>query len=456
MGFRFGVCRVNMATGLVASTRSRATERVNRISVNLDRSSGYLLGNNLNALPTSATLRRTRESSLGALGRSNYDSGSSSVRIRESSLTRGGRLGAADTVRNSIMIPTNMETAKFNREQEMKEIHSNFMKQYENTKARVNDEPVDTERRSKAYQRIINNEAPSYMSEYEAKKACVSEMFMDTSKFSTKTLSAINGLEGAVLRKKDKEYNWRKEMDDYEKRAEFERDVRARNVSALHRDDKTEDHWVAQRKTEDRKRQSYETAEKPTEKVAKKDSEAVKSWREKREAERAVEKAEPEPEKKSWREKLAEKQKQEEEKKQREADAEAAAAMSKAAREKALAASAEASSADENAKPANAQAEGENAEEEEEDHNGTKQLKSDVGFLFSGLEQEFAAGQSKLAKLRERIKKAKTAIKEADDGDKTEENKESEAEKDKRRAELREKFRLQREAKKKAQAEAQN
>ena len=71
------------------------------------------------------------------------------------------------------MIPTNMETAKFNREQEMKEIHSNFMKQYENTKARVNDEPVDTERRSKAYQRIINNEAPSCMSEYEAKKACV-------------------------------------------------------------------------------------------------------------------------------------------------------------------------------------------------------------------------------------------------------------------------------------------
>ena len=41
-----------------------------------------------------------------------------------------------------------------------------------------------------------------------------SEMFMDTSKFSTKTLSAINGLDGAVLRKKDKEYTWRKEMDE--------------------------------------------------------------------------------------------------------------------------------------------------------------------------------------------------------------------------------------------------
>jgi len=422
-------------------------------------------------------LRRTRESSVGTLGRSNYEAGTSSVRVRESSLTRGGRFGSADTtMRNSVMIPTSMETAKFNREQEMKEIHSNFMKQYNTTKAKVSDEPVDTERRSKAYQRIINNEPPRYLDEMEAKKACVSEMFMDTSKFSTKTLSAINGLEGAVLRNPNKEYNWRKEMNEYEKRAEFERDVRARNVSALHRDDKyalhnninnnkndnnNEDHWVAQRKTEDRKRQSKETTyEKPIEKVAKKennkDSEAVKSWREKREAERAVEKTEPEPEKKSWREKLAEKQKQdEEEKKQKEADDLAAAAIAKAAKETALAAAAEESAADVTPKPAEAKAEGENAEDEEEDHNGTKQLKSDVGFLFTGLEQEFEAGKSKLAKLRERIKKAKTAIKEADDADTTEENKESEAEKDKRRAELREKFRLQREAKKKAQAESQ-
>merc|ERR1711997_1122928 len=114
-------------------------------------------------------------------------------------------------------------------------------------------------------------------------------------KFSTKTLSAINGLDGAVLRKKDKEYTWRKEMDDYEKRTEFERDVRARNVSALHRKDPEEDHWTAnQRKSEDRKRTSRDTIEKPIEKAAKKE-EVVKSWREKREAERATEQnSEPE------------------------------------------------------------------------------------------------------------------------------------------------------------------
>ena len=45
------------------------------------------------------------------------------------------------------------------------------------------------------------------------KSILFSEMFMDTSKFSTKTLSAINGLEGAVIRK-NKDYNWRKEMEE--------------------------------------------------------------------------------------------------------------------------------------------------------------------------------------------------------------------------------------------------
>merc|ERR1712107_773986 len=146
------------------------------------------------------------------------------------------------------------------------------------------------------------------MDEREAKKQTLSEMFMDTSKFSTKTLSAINGLEGAVIRK-NKDYNWRKEMEEYEKRAEFERDVRARNVTALHRN--------APPKDEDdlkpRKRQTTTVIEKPTEKAAKQEESAVKSWRERREANKKAEVAEPEPERKSWREKLAEKQKKESE-----------------------------------------------------------------------------------------------------------------------------------------------
>ena len=72
------------------------------------------------------------------------------------------------------MIPSSFETAKYNREQEMKEIHLNFMKQYDTTKKKLADEPVeDTERKSKAYQRIVNNDPPRYLDEREAKKACV-------------------------------------------------------------------------------------------------------------------------------------------------------------------------------------------------------------------------------------------------------------------------------------------
>merc|ERR1712008_215700 len=129
---------------------------------------------------------------------------------------------------------------------------------------------------------------------------------------------------------------------------------------------------VNQRKSEDRKRSSRDTMGRPIEKAAKKEqeSEVVKSWREKREAERATEQtSEPEPERQSWREKLAEKQKQEaEEKKQMEADA----------------------TADSLTKSAEPTADGEKtAEEEDADENGTRQLKNDVSFLFSGLEQEF-------------------------------------------------------------------
>ena len=52
---------------------------------------------------------------------------------------------------------------------------------------------------------------------------------------------------------------------------------------------------------------------------------------------------------------------------------------------------------------------------EQEDTDGTKKMKSEFNAMFSGLEQEMEAGRSKLAKLRERIRRAKGAIKAADD-----------------------------------------
>jgi len=293
-----------MATGL-AIQRSRAEQRLRNVSTAMDRASGYTLGN-INATPASVTLRRGRDGSISTLGRT--------PSLREASLTRGGG-GARE--RHSMMLPVNTETAKYHRQKDLQDIHDNFMKTYKETNKKINDNGVEgEERRSKAYQKIVSNAQPSYMDEQQAKRQTVSEMFMDTNKFSTKTLSAINNLEGAVIRKKQ-EYNWRKEMEDYEKRSEFERDVRARNVTALNRDtstkENTEEISVA---VSSRKRQTDTAREIQIDKAPKQDhvattnnnvdrpNKAVESWRKSRENARpqTVAELQPEIEKKSWRE----------------------------------------------------------------------------------------------------------------------------------------------------------
>jgi len=392
---------IKMATGLVA-TRSRVENRLKNVSQQMDRASGYILGN-INATPTSATVRRAMDASISVGGRSNY--------ARDGSLTRGG---SGRENRHSMMIPPSTETAKYNRQQDLKEIHDNFMKTYKQTDNKI--KGVETEeRKSKAYKMITSNAQPSYLDDREAKRQCVSEMFMDTNKFSTKTLSAINNLEGAVIRKKQ-EYNWRKEMEDFEKRSEFERDVRARNVTALHRHEAEEDIQVSSRK-----RQPVTAIETATEKAAKKQdtnpyssnetNSAVASWRKSREAARQNVNKEPEPEKKSWRERMAERQKEEEERKAQEA------AEAKAKPQQTAAPAAADISAVATAEPtAEGQTEGgELPTPEQEDTDGTKKMKSEFNAMFSGLEQEMEAGRSKLAKLRERIRRAKGAIKAADD-----------------------------------------
>ena len=68
-----------------------------------------------------------------------------------------------------------------------------------------------------------------------------------------------------------------------------------------------------------------------------------------------------------------------------------------------------------------AAADEENKKEEEEDIHGTKKLRSDFHGMMGSLEQEMEAGKSKLAKLRERIRKARGAIMAADDAIKAEE-----------------------------------
>ena len=54
-------------------------------------------------------------------------------------------------------------------------------------------------------------------------------------------------------------------------------------------------------------------------------------------------------------------------------------------------------------------------EADEEDVHGTKKLRSDFHGMMGSLEMEMEAGKSKLAKLREKIRKARGAIKAADE-----------------------------------------
>ena len=57
----------------------------------------------------------------------------------------------------------------------------------------------------------------------------------------------------------------------------------------------------------------------------------------------------------------------------------------------------------------------------DDDVHGTKKLRSDFHGMMGSLEEEMEAGKSKLAKLREKIRKARGAIKVADEAMKAEE-----------------------------------
>ena len=71
------------------------------------------------------------------------------------------------------------------------------------------------------------------------------------------------------------------------------------------------------------------------------------------------------------------------------------------------------SNVDEEKKPEGTE-EKEDATPEEEDVHGTKKMKADFDAKMIALEAEMSAGRSKLSKLRERIRKAKGVVKEAD------------------------------------------
>ena len=100
--------------------------------------------------------------------------------------------------------------------------------------------------------------------------------------------------------------------------------------------------------------------------------------------------------KKSWREKFNERKQKRQEEAAKNGTAQAAEGEAEP-----LDMSAPAATEDEN--------------KENEDVHGTKKLRSDFDDMMKGMEAEMEAGRGKLAKLRERIRRAKGAIKNADE-----------------------------------------
>ena len=122
--------------------------------------------------------------------------------IRDSSLTRGGRgrdsslprfkeghvslakvpsdlVTSLIAVRHNLAMPElGAETMKYNRQNAVKDIHSNFMRSLKDTNNKINSDAATTEeieKRTKSYQKIISDAPSAYynLTEEQSKKHCM-------------------------------------------------------------------------------------------------------------------------------------------------------------------------------------------------------------------------------------------------------------------------------------------
>merc|ERR1712038_1821872 len=248
---------------------------------------------------------------------------------------------------------------------------------------------------------------------------CVSDMYTDTKHFSTTTMSAINNISEHAKYKKKSDYTWRKDMEDFEHREQKIRDMRSRSIGGVQR--RRKESSPLKRVDHDNAVTSL-TARRPplpatTTAMAKSKTERKgvtfgSESQEKTQQQRSLN-APPPPERKSGRE-------DEEERFEidREDDAKKVTTSETMRKVRENVPSA---NSDETYDVKMGPADEENKKEEEEDIHGTKKLRSDFHGMMGSLEQEMEAGKSKLAKLRERIRKARGAIMAADDAMKADE-----------------------------------
>jgi len=218
------------------SSRSRASERLGNVKSGMERSSAYIYGSNRSSAYEPLKRETSFTESTPRIGRSRTRDHSADFSIkmrRSSSLELSApikprlRDRSTDFSVNGIeRIASRPKTSTFHSKYEAKDykdITTNAdkyitMQKYSNyDKVKEIESTVEEERRSKAYSKIIN-QSNACQQDIDASRACMSDIFMNTNGFSTKTVSAINK---EVLYKEEKgpkNYGWRKDMESYEEK----------------------------------------------------------------------------------------------------------------------------------------------------------------------------------------------------------------------------------------------
>ncbi|CAB4056155.1 unnamed protein product [Lepeophtheirus salmonis] len=201
-----------MAATAYYQNREKAFNRTSRIHRDLNRASAYIFDSDANSL--SAYSRPSgRSSSLTRDAPRYVDPSNAGYRFKD-------KLPTNDFHRRSIKIPiqTNIFPPltlciflpRYKREQEMKDIHNDFMRSWKDQQ----DYGIDS---------ICFGRQGFFT------RQTIGDIFKDMSKFSTKTVAALSTLDTSGANK-TKNYNWRKEIEKYESTGQLERDARIRNI----------------------------------------------------------------------------------------------------------------------------------------------------------------------------------------------------------------------------------
>eukprot|EP00096_Caligus_rogercresseyi_P009213 TRINITY_DN3093_c0_g2_i1.p1 TRINITY_DN3093_c0_g2~~TRINITY_DN3093_c0_g2_i1.p1 ORF type:complete len:486 (-),score=106.74 TRINITY_DN3093_c0_g2_i1:800-2191(-) len=262
-----------MAATAFYQNRERAFNRTNRIHQDLNRASAYILDTDSAPISSSYSLGSARSSSLTRDAPRYVDPSNAGYRFKDRlgpevlrrshnipiqtshnlSPSTSSNISSSATSSTSSRQTTKAypkdfnpysETARFKREQEMKDIHEEFMKTWDNQRGKLNNE----EKKTKAYHKIMGT-AVSALEDRDYTRQTIGDIFKDMNTFSTKTVAALSTLDSQGPNK-NKNYNWRKEIEKYETTGQLERDARIRNIEIRNKRSEPSESYKPPRRSE--------------------------------------------------------------------------------------------------------------------------------------------------------------------------------------------------------------